>query len=979
LTSAHDDSEAEEFARLLEEPPPALLISQEEEIVRLREELDGIRQSAAWRISRVVDRIIGLPATIAQYVGMRVRVTPLHDVRKHANSSNVDDWEVIGPDPQVELHWANGRPLPNARYLFAVNSIDVRDETMNLYLDRGDGFTERDHVTLRYRRLGRRQQAARFILPKEAKRLRLDPHEDTQLIQLHAPRLRRLSVLEYYARSLAWRIDDYVAQGHSRRAALGYVMKLARERGLRAMAAELRAEGSAPAPERGGASAKRRPLLYAIGKAKSLVRNAPISPKVKQRLRARLLSSPALRNLSVAEIASRPDSGQVQLGEADLAVALGPSVYTDYVAQVLSLPSPATSLGISYVPKLPDDADFSRAALSVVAFYLPQFHPIPENDAWWGKGFTEWTNVTKAVPQYVGHYQPHLPGELGFYDLRLPEIMRQQAELARAYGVRGFCFHHYWFGGKRLLERPVQQLLEDRSIDVEFCLCWANENWTRRWDGQESDVLLAQNHSPEDDLAFIDDIAPALKDPRYIRVDGRAVLVVYRVSLLPDAAATASRWRARAKELGVGELYLVCAQTFGIEDPRPYGFDGAIEFPPHMAVSGDIRDQLQIVNPQFSGQVYSYEDMASSYLARPQPDYPVIKTVSPGWDNEARKPGRGHNFHGANPGSYARWLRRAGEATLKRVEEGTKQPPLVFVNAWNEWAEGAHLEPDRKFGYGNLHATANVVRNTIPMSAELRGLVLESQAAFAKRSDTALVLHLHYTDLIEEILPFLHSAAEADLFVTLPASAAASIARRLLEEFPNARLDCYANRGRDVYPFLELLQVINTLEYDYCCKVHGKKSMHRSDGHQLRADAFRSLLGSSAVVSKHLTLLREDPTVGLIAPPASVLELAEPSRVTFNRRWLETLGSRIGLIDVAEDPDSRFIAGTMFWCRLSALAPLLALNLTIEQFEDEAGQSDGTLAHAVERIIGAVSAKSGLRIVEAAIATEAAEPGSNRV
>lgn len=733
-----------------------------------------------------------------------------------------------------------------------------------------------------------------------------------------------------------------------------------------------------PTPRSSTFSAFRSPLLYAVGKAKELVRNAPLSPRIKLQLRAWLLSNKTLKKLSTDEIATRPDSARVQLAEADLAVALGPSVYTDYVAQVLSLSAPSTSLGISYVPKLPEDTDFDRAALSVVAFYLPQFHPIPENDAWWGKGFTEWTNVTKAVPQYVGHYQPHLPGELGFYDLRLPEIMRQQAELARAYGVRGFCFHHYWFGGKRLLERPVQQLLDDRSIDIEFCLCWANENWTRRWDGQESDILLAQNHSPEDDLAFIDDIAPALKDPRYIRIDGRAVLIVYRVSILPNAAATASRWRARANELGVGELYLVCAQTFGIEDPRPYGFDAAIEFPPHMAISGDIRDQLQIVNPQFSGQIYSYEEMASSYLARPQPDYPVIKAVSPGWDNEARKPGRGHSFHGANPASYARWLRRAGEATLTRAEKSARQPRLVFVNAWNEWAEGAHLEPDRKFGYGYLHATANVVRNTIPMSAELGAIVLRSQTDFAKLSDTALVLHLHYTDLLEEILPFLHNAAGADLFVSLPLSTPADIAERLLADFPNARLTCFENRGRDVYPFLELLRTMTDLGYEYCCKVHSKKSMHRTDGHQLRNDAFRSLLGSPSVVADHLTMLRKGSPVGLIAPHGSVLDLAEPSRVTFNRRWLEILSTRIGLVGVADNPNSRFIAGTMFWCRLSALAPLLALDLTREQFEDEAGQSDGTLAHAVERIIGPVLAKSDLRIVEAAIPSEAAAQESDR-
>ena len=383
------------------------------------------------------------------------------------------------------------------------------------------------------------------------------------------------------------------------------------------------------------------------------------------------------------------------------------TVLGKYVEQVLGIGGPADA-GADYVPKLRTQADFSQCALKPIAFYLPQFHPIPENDEWWGKGFTEWTNVSKAVPQFLGHYQPHLPGELGFYDLRLVDVMRQQVGLAKLYGIAGFCFHYYWFAGRRLLERPIDQFLEAKDIDFPFCFCWANENWTRRWDGMDDDILLGQTHNAENDIAFIDDVIPAMRDPRYIRVDGRPVLVVYRVTLLPDAAATAARWRERCIEAGVGDPYLVSACSFDIGDPRPFGFDAAVEFPPHRFHGEAGTMDAEIVNPEYRGAVYSYAGMAESGISRPMPDYPLFKTVCPGWDNEARKPGAGHVFHGATPALYERWLREAGKATLRRAKaDGT--PPFVFINAWNEWAEGAHLEPDRRYGYAWLQATRDAV------------------------------------------------------------------------------------------------------------------------------------------------------------------------------------------------------------------------------------------------------------------------------
>jgi GT2 family glycosyltransferase len=367
----------------------------------------------------------------------------------------------------------------------------------------------------------------------------------------------------------------------------------------------------------------------------------------------------------------------------------------------------ATSRHAGFVD-LDDTFSFLRKASDpqVVAFYLPQFHPIPENDAWWGKGFTEWTNVTKALPQFVGHQQPHLPIDVGFYDLRSVDVLKRQVELAVKFGISAFCFHYYWFSGKRLLEKPLDLFVNTPELPLNFCLCWANENWTRRWDGKEQDILIGQAHSPSDDINVARDFARYFSDPRYIRVGEKPLLIVYRLELFPDANQTIERWRSFFRDEYGTEIFIAAVRTFGRDVPIAYDVNAVVEFPPHNVRTLSRVEKLKTLNPDFTGTVYDYEAIVREKAYLHLEDRTVFKGVFPGWDNTARKGADATIFHGSTPALYKEWLK---DVVLFTKRHNPPDAQLVFVNAWNEWAEGAHLEPDRICGYGNLEATADAI------------------------------------------------------------------------------------------------------------------------------------------------------------------------------------------------------------------------------------------------------------------------------
>lgn len=362
----------------------------------------------------------------------------------------------------------------------------------------------------------------------------------------------------------------------------------------------------------------------------------------------------------------------------------------------------------------------SRAAVArLLALYLPQYHPIPENDAWWGKGFTEWTNVARARPQFPGHYQPHLPGELGFYDLRAPETRAAQAKLAREYGISGFCYYHYWFHGKLLLERPLKEVLESGEPDFPFCMCWANENWTRTWSGGEDQLLMRQRYSEADHVEHIRWLVPYMKDRRYIKVQDRPVFLVYRASQIDRLREATDTWRSTARQAGLPGLYLIRFESNHAGeagDPTELGFDAAAEFQPR--TSGPLLPRwlpgpLRRIAPGMyrRNHVRDYRSLVEGALARPRVSYKRYPCVTPGWDNSARRQAQAARIWvRSTPAAYERWLR----TTLDRFRTLGVDEDFVFVNAWNEWAEGNHLEPDQKWGRAYLEATRRAVQSARP-------------------------------------------------------------------------------------------------------------------------------------------------------------------------------------------------------------------------------------------------------------------------
>jgi len=351
----------------------------------------------------------------------------------------------------------------------------------------------------------------------------------------------------------------------------------------------------------------------------------------------------------------------------------------------------------------------------LIAYYLPQYHPIRENDEVWGKGFTEWTNVTKAKPLYKGHVQPHLPADLGFYDLRVPEVREAQANMARAYGIEGFCYWHYWFEGRRVIERPFEEIVHSGKPDFPFCLGWANHTWSGIWMGDPKKIIIEQTYGGrEDHERHFYAMLKAFQDKRYMTVEGKLLFVVFAPGHMKDAREFTDCWRELALKEGLKGFYFV---GLGIDDPQKYGMDAFSLVPPAVQITQmPIRWKAKLTYRLFKKsfaehkakvlkrpRVYAYSDLVNVATKR-QMAAQELPCILSNWDNTPRSQLRGVVLEGSTPALFKKYC----EYALRSVEGNKEQEKIVFLRSWNEWAEGNYLEPDRETGHGYLEVLKEV-------------------------------------------------------------------------------------------------------------------------------------------------------------------------------------------------------------------------------------------------------------------------------
>jgi lipopolysaccharide biosynthesis protein len=606
--------------------------------------------------------------------------------------------------------------------------------------------------------------------------------------------------------------------------------------------------------------------------------------------------------------------------------------------------------------------------VKVIAFYLPQFHRIPENDLWWGEGFTEWTNTRKSTARFDGHYQPRIPhASTGYYDLSQVSTLEAQAKLAEQANIDAFCFYYYWFSGKKLLETPIENLFNNPHIAIEYLVCWANENWTRRWDGLDHHILIGQDYHSGWEIEFIADVAKFFADPRYMRFNGKPILMIYKLLDIPNPEIVIASWREWCFHHGIGEIsvwavYDVAFQNIDI----PY-VDRFVEFPPRQVGALKKIDGHHL-NPQVADlHLYDYKALVHSITSglsiADSLDYPIFRTAMMGWDNSARRSDGFSVWMNYSTQDFFDWCRRIWQYT---IENHPVNERFIFINAWNEWAEGTYLEPDERFGFANINALSRAM-TSLPF--ETRPMIIGDHSSPPSQPGVnnqilspvplriAVHIHLYYADSLDQICAYLGNIdSPFDVYITITNPRTEALVRKLfstLSKIENLHIIHVPNIGRDIGPFIiELADVID--QYDLLLHIHGKRSDSVWWGHLWREYLLEHCLGSAGYVNHIINEFRNDHQLGIISPPVypplkAHMTWGGDDQKEWCQEFLDQVVGRHSAIP-ALPSSPYFPAGSFFWARADAIKPVFNMNLSYEDFAEERYEMDYRLEHVIERL-----------------------------
>lgn len=606
--------------------------------------------------------------------------------------------------------------------------------------------------------------------------------------------------------------------------------------------------------------------------------------------------------------------------------------------------------------------DFSsyKSKVKPLAFFLPQFYENEQNNAWWGKGFTEWTNTKKAEPRFENHYQPREPhSDIGYYDLSDASTLKRQATLAKNHGIYGFCFYHYWFSGERLLQKPVDMLLLHKEIDINFMLCWANENWTKVWDGQNSNILAEQKYLKNDPERFIDDLKVYISDERYIKIDSKPVIMIYNCSQIPNIKKFISAMRKRAIDIGIGEILIWCCQTNNstAETLKITDYiDAEVQFPPHNVTFDNLR--VNCIKTKERSNIFNYQKLVLSMISnlkKLSPKKPIYPTVMTAWDNSCRRKENYTVFRSFSIKSFYNWVKAAVLYTSKNHPENEQ---FIFINAFNEWAEGTYLEPDKKYGYAFINTLSKALFSLPlikePFLIEPAGFLTEAPPK------TAVQVHLYHIEVMGKIIEQLNYIPfDCDIFISTDTPQKQQFIKNSFAQkckHKNVTVEIFENKGRDVLPFI--LQMQNRYNhYSLLLHIHSKKTVKSDYGDNWRDYLYSNLLGSEQNINALINAFAENEHLGILFPETYPALLSQAIWGN-NRKQTEQLLKRMN-IPVATAEDVVFPVGNMFWAKTDAIKNIFSCQITAADFPSEKGQLNSTVAHAIERLWCIVAARNG--------------------